>query len=64
MMITTLLIRIYLHVKGPYKTKYQYFIKTSEEYGVKNLKGPTAFVEFSNNTQDVYKNIEEYNPIR
>ena len=26
------------------------------------LKDPTAFIEYSNNTQDVYKNIEEYNP--
>ena len=26
------------------------------------LKDPTAFIEYSNNAQDVYKNIEEYNP--
>ena len=57
-MITTLLIRIYLHVKGPYKTKYQYFIKTSEKYCVKNLKDPTAFIEFSNNSLQKYWRVQ------
>ena len=26
------------------------------------MKDPRAFVEYSNNMQDVYKDIEEYNP--
>ena len=30
--------------------------------GVKNLKDSKAFIEYSNNMQGVYKNIEEYKP--
>ena len=29
---------------------------------LKNLRDPSAFIEYTNNMQDVYKNIEEYNP--
>ena len=32
--------------------------------GIKNLKDPKTFIEYSNNMQDLYKNIEEYNPRR
>ena len=32
--------------------------------GLENLKDSKAFIEYSNNMQDVYKNIEEYNPKR
>ena len=35
-----------------------------ENNGLKNLKDPKAFIEYSNIMQDVYKNIEEYNPSR
>ena len=30
----------------------------------KNLKDPKAFIEYSNNKQDIYKNIEEGKPSR
>ena len=35
-----------------------------ENNGLKNLKDPKAFIEYSNIMQGVYKNIEEYNPSR
>ena len=32
--------------------------------GYENLKDLKACIKYSNNKQDVYKNIEEYNPCR
>ena len=32
--------------------------------GLENQKDAKAFIEYSNNMQDVYKDIEEYNPSR
>ena len=54
--------KFYLYVKGSYKAKYQYLNKKRENNGLINVK---AFIEYSNNMQDVfYKNVEEYNPSR
>ena len=39
--------------------QYQYLIKKMRKYGLENLKDPKAFIEYSNNMQDVYKNIEQ-----
>ena len=33
-----------------------------ESTELKHLNDPKAFIEYSNDIQDVYKNIEEYNP--
>ena len=59
----SIIVNVYLYVKDPYEAKYQYLIK-KHETGLKNLKDPKAFIEYSNNMQDVYENIEEYNPDR
>ena len=56
--------KIYLCVKDPNKANYQYLIKKRENNGLKNLKDPKAFIEYSNNMQDVYQNIDEYNASR
>ena len=61
MTIIALLIKC---VTDPYEAKYLYLIKKRENIGLKNLKDSKAFIENSNNMQDVYKNIEEYNPSR
>ena len=39
-----------------------YLIKKREKVGLDRFKDPRAFTEYSNNMQDVYKNIEDYNP--
>ena len=52
--------KIYLSAKDPYETKYQFFINKRENTGSKHFNDPEAFIEYSNNMQDVYKNIEEY----
>ena len=51
--------KIYLYPKDPYEAKYQYLIKKREKVGQDHFKDP---IEYSNDMQDVYKNIEDYNP--
>ena len=53
--------KIYLYAKDPYETKHQFLINKRESTGLKHFNNPKAFIEYSNNMQDVYKNIEEYN---
>ena len=54
--------KIYLYAKDPYEAKYQYLIKKREKVGLHHYDDPKAFIEYSNDMQDVYKNIEDYNP--
>ena len=53
--------KIYLYAKDPYEKKYQYLINKREEVGLDHFNDPKAFIEYSNDMQDVYKNIEDYN---
>ena len=54
--------KIYLYAKDPYEAKYQYLINKRESVGINHFNDPKAFIEYSNDMQDVYKNIDEYNP--
>ena len=54
--------KIYLYAKDPYEAKYQYLIKIREKVCIGHHKDPRAYIEYSNNMHDVYKNIGEYNP--
>ena len=54
--------KIYLYAKDPYEREYQYLINKPEKVGLDHFKDPKAFMEYSNDMQDVYKNIEDYNP--
>ena len=54
--------KIYLYAKDPFEAKYQYLINKREKVGLYHFKDPKAFVEYSNDMQDVYKSIEDYNP--
>ena len=53
--------KIYLYAKDPYEAKYQFLINKRKSTGLKHFNDPKAFIEHSNNMQDVYKNIEQYN---
>ena len=53
--------KIYLYAKDPYESKYQYLINKREGVGINHFKDPKAFIEYSNDMHDVYKNIDEYN---
>ena len=54
--------KIYLHDKDPYEAKYQYLINKREGVAIDHFNDPKAFIEYSNDMRDVYKNIDEYNP--
>ena len=54
--------KIYLYAKDPYEDKYQYLINKRESVGLKHFNDPKAFIEYSNDMHDVYKNIDDYNP--
>ena len=54
--------KLYLYAKDPYKAKYQYLINKCEKVGLDHFDDSKAFMEYLNDMQDVYKNIEDYNP--
>ena len=53
--------KIYSHAKDPYEAKYQFLINKRETIGLKHFNDPKAFTEYSNDTQDVHKNIDKNN---
>ena len=54
--------KIYLYAKDLYEPKYQFLINKRENIGLKHFNDPKAFIEYSNDMHDVYKNIDDYNP--
>ena len=52
----------YLYAKDPYEAKHQYLINKRKQVGLDHFQDPRAFMEYSNDMQYVYKNIENYNP--
>ena len=54
--------KIYLYAKDPFEAKYQFLINKIKRTGTKNFNDSKAFIEYSNDMDDIYKNIEEYNP--
>ena len=55
--------KIYLYARDLSEPKYEYLIQKREDAGIKNLNNPNAFIECSNTRDDVYENINDYNPI-
>ena len=53
--------KINLYAKDLEEPKYQLLIKQREQAGIKILKDKNAFIEYSNNMDDIYDNIEDYN---
>ena len=49
-------------LKDPYEAKYQFLINKREDVGTKHFNDSKAFIEYSNNMNNIYINIEEYNP--
>ena len=47
--------------KDPFEDKYQFLINKRESIEFKHCDDPKAFIKYSNDIQDVYKNINEYN---
>ena len=54
--------KFYLYAKDSYEGKYQFLIKRREDAGTKHFNDSKTFIEYSNNMNDIYKNIEDHNP--
>ena len=50
-----------MYAKGSYEAKYQFLINKRESTRLKYLNYSTAFIEYSIDMDNIYKNIEEYN---
>ena len=53
-----------MYAKDPYEDEYQFLIKKREGIGLKHFNDAKAFIEYSNDMCDVYKNINNYNPAK
>ena len=53
---------IYLYAKDSEEAKYQFLINKRESPGLKHLNDLEAFIEYPNDMQNIYRNIEKYNP--
>ena len=51
--------KVSFYAKDPYDVKYQFLINKRERAGLKHFNGSKTFIEYLNNTDDIYKNIEE-----
>ena len=56
--------KISLYAKDLSEPKYQFLIEKRENAGIKNFNDSTAFIEYWNTMNDVYSNIDDYNPKR
>ena len=56
--------KIYLYAKDLNELYYQLLIKKSEDVVIKGVNDSKAFIEYSQCMDDVYNNIDNYNPSR
>ena len=56
--------KFFLYARDLSEPKYEYLIKKREDAGIKHLNNPNAFIECSDTMDNVYENINDYNPIR
>ena len=56
--------KIYFYAKDLSEAKYQYLIKKRKNAGIRHLNDPNAFIECFNTMDNVYENIDDYNPSR
>ena len=56
--------KIYLYARDLSEPKNEYLIKNRENIGIKHLNDSKAFIECSNTMNDVYEDINNYNPNR
>ena len=56
--------KIYLHAKDLSEPKYEFLIKKCKKVGTNHFNDPDAFIECSNAMDNIYENIDDYNPNR
>ena len=54
--------KTYLYAKNLSKPKYKFLIKKPEDVGTNHFNDSNAFIECSNTMDDIYENIDDYNP--
>ena len=57
-----ILINFFYMLKIHMKQKYQLLMNKRESTDIKYLNDFKAFIKYSNDMNDIYKNIEEYSP--
>ena len=55
---------IYFYAKDLSESKYEYLIKNRENAGIKHVNDSNVFIECSNTMDDIYENVNNYNPSR
>ena len=53
-----------MYAKNLREPKYEFLIRNCKNVGIKHLNDSKAFIECSNTMDDVYENINDYNPSR
>ena len=53
-----------MYAKDLSEPKYEFLIKRCEDLGIKHLNYSIAFIECFNTIDDVYENVDDYNPNR
>ena len=56
--------KIYIYAKDLSESKYEHLITNRENAEIKHLNDSKAFIDCSNTMDDVYGNIDNYNPNR
>ena len=56
--------KTYLYAKDIHEPKYEYLINKREQAGIKNLNDSQAFIEYSDDMNDVLDDINNYNKNR
>ena len=56
--------KIYFYAKDLSEPKYEYLINKREQVGIEMLQNAKAFIEHSNDMNDVFENIIDYNKKR
>ena len=51
--------KIYLYAKDKHEPKYEYLINKREQAGIKNLNDHNAFIEYSDDINDVHDDIND-----
>ena len=54
--------QINLYATGLYEAKYQLLINKREGEGTKRFDDSKIFIKYSNDVDDIYKNIKKWNP--
>ena len=55
---------MFLYAKNPCEANYHFLINKRESTGLQHFNGSKAFTEYSNDMNDIYKNIENTIQIR